>query len=92
MHPSGNAGRCAYFLAFQLGFSVSPSFLCSVNFIVGRCFDMLMCRENLPAVAQGEAMPKPGRLIRMFLRVHIILLSQPANAILLSAVYMPPAR
>lgn len=71
VHPSGNAGRCAYSLAFQFSFSASPPLLCFVNFIVGRCFDMLMCKENLPAAAQGEAMPKPGRLIRMFLQVHI---------------------
>lgn len=73
VHPSGNAGRCADLLAFQFSFSVSPSFLCFVNFIVGRCFDMLMCKEKLPAVAQREAMPKPGRLIRTFLQIHIIL-------------------
>lgn len=72
VHPGGNAGRCAYFLAFQFSLSVSPSFLCFVNCTVGRCFDMLMCKENLPAVAQGEAVPKPGRLSRMFLQVHII--------------------
>lgn len=30
--------------------------LCFVNFVVGVCFDMLMCRNSLPAVAQGETL------------------------------------
>lgn len=54
VHPSGNAGRCADLLAFQFSFSVSPSFLCFVNFIVGRCFDMLMCKEKLRQLRRGR--------------------------------------
>lgn len=45
--------------------------LCFVNFVVGISPDMLIYRENLPAVAQGETISKPRRLIRMFLQVHI---------------------
>lgn len=43
---------------------------CFVNFVGGICFDMLMHRENLPAVAQGEAISEPPRLIRTLLQVH----------------------
>lgn len=72
VHTSGKGSRCGYFLVTQFSFSTSLSFLyIFFNFVVGVCFDMLMCRNSLPAVAQGETISKPHRLIRLFLQVHI---------------------
>jgi len=61
-------------LIFQFLNSVSACLLhssCFVNIVGGICFDMLMCRENFPAVAQGETISEPRRLISIFLQVHI---------------------
>lgn len=54
--------------------SVSACFLHSlhfVNFVAGACFDMLMCGSSLPAVAQGETVSEPHRLIRVLLQARI---------------------
>lgn len=54
--------------------SVSACLLHSLrfaNFVGGACFDMLMCGSSLPAVAQGETISEPHRLITVYLQVHI---------------------
>lgn len=51
--------------------SVSACLLHPLCFLILLLVCALMCRENLPAVAQRETICKPRRPIGMFLRVHI---------------------